>query len=69
MTSDRHFVIVGGGLAAAKLAEALRDNDFDGSVTVIGAEEQLPYDRPPLSKEHLLGKKSLEDFTVNPGQW
>ncbi|MFX0573657.1 NAD(P)/FAD-dependent oxidoreductase [Nocardia nepalensis] len=69
MTSDQHFVIVGGGLAAAKLAEALRDNDFAGTVTLISAEDCLPYDRPPLSKEHLLGKKSLEEFTVDPGQW
>jgi 3-phenylpropionate/trans-cinnamate dioxygenase ferredoxin reductase subunit len=69
MTADQHFVIVGGGLAAAKLAEALRDNDFAGTVTLISAEDYLPYERPPLSKEHLLGKKSLEEFTVDPGQW
>lgn len=69
MTSDQHFVIVGGGLAAAKLAEALRDNDFAGTVTLISAEDYLPYERPPLSKEHLVGKKSLEEFTVDPGQW
>ncbi|MGV9612297.1 NAD(P)/FAD-dependent oxidoreductase [Nocardia xishanensis] len=69
MTSDRRFVIVGGGLAAAKLSEALRDNDFDGTITLVGAEEHLPYDRPPLSKEHLFGKKQLADFTVDPAQW
>lgn len=69
MTSDRHFVIVGGGLAGAKVAEALRDNDFDGKVTLIGAEEHLPYERPPLSKEHLLGKKGLAEFTVDAAQW
>ncbi|MFI9504973.1 NAD(P)/FAD-dependent oxidoreductase [Nocardia sp. NPDC052566] len=69
MTSDQRFVIVGGGLAAAKLAEALRSNDFPGSVTLIGAEEHLPYERPPLSKEHLLGKKELPEFTVEPSQW
>ncbi|MEV6336500.1 FAD-dependent oxidoreductase [Nocardia vinacea] len=69
MTSDQHFVIVGGGLAAAKTAEALRDNDFAGTVTLISAEDYLPYERPPLSKEHLAGKKSLEEFTVDPGQW
>ncbi|MFE5286996.1 NAD(P)/FAD-dependent oxidoreductase [Nocardia sp. NPDC056611] len=68
MTSSR-FVIAGGGLAAAKLAEALRANDFDGTVTLVSAEEHLPYERPPLSKEHLLGKKSLPDFTVDPSQW
>ncbi|MGY1943290.1 NAD(P)/FAD-dependent oxidoreductase [Nocardia asiatica] len=69
MSSDRHFVIVGGGLGAAKLAEALRANDFEGLVTLIGAEEHLPYERPPLSKEHLAGKKSLPEFTVDPAQW
>ncbi|MEV0760535.1 FAD-dependent oxidoreductase [Nocardia sp. NPDC050435] len=69
MTSERHFVIVGGGLAAAKLAEALRANDFDGQITLIGAEEHLPYERPPLSKEHLFGKKNLADFTAATGDW
>ncbi|MGV9838553.1 NAD(P)/FAD-dependent oxidoreductase [Nocardia niigatensis] len=68
MTQSR-FVIAGGGLAAAKLAEALRANDFDGMVTLVSAEEQLPYERPPLSKEHLLGKQALSDFTVDPAQW
>ncbi|MFI9414202.1 NAD(P)/FAD-dependent oxidoreductase [Nocardia gamkensis] len=69
MSSDRRFVIVGGGLGAAKLAETLRAKDFDGTVTLIGAEEHLPYERPPLSKEHLAGKKSLPEFTVVPAQW
>ncbi|WP_216892494.1 NAD(P)/FAD-dependent oxidoreductase [Nocardia alni] len=69
MTTDSRFVIVGGGLAAGKLAEALRDNDFDGAITLITEEEHLPYERPPLSKEHLLGKKELSEFTVHPGQW
>ncbi|NKY45689.1 NAD(P)/FAD-dependent oxidoreductase [Nocardia cerradoensis] len=69
MPTDSRFVIVGGGLAAAKLAESLRDNEFDGAITVIAEEAQLPYERPPLSKEHLLGKKSLADFTVHTEQW
>ncbi|WP_069166984.1 NAD(P)/FAD-dependent oxidoreductase [Nocardia altamirensis] len=69
MSSDQHFVIVGGGLAAAKLAEALRANDFPGTVTLVGKEEWLPYERPPLSKEHLAGKKQLPEFTVEPRQW
>lgn len=63
------FVIIGGGLAGAKAAEALRDNDFDGHVLLFGAEEQLPYERPPLSKEFLAGKKTLPDFTVHPAAW
>ncbi|MCC3326407.1 NAD(P)/FAD-dependent oxidoreductase [Nocardia abscessus] len=69
MSSDQHFVIVGGGLGAAKIAEALRAKDFDGIVTLIGAEEHLPYERPPLSKEHLAGKKSFPEFIVDPAQW
>ncbi|WP_067828871.1 NAD(P)/FAD-dependent oxidoreductase [Nocardia inohanensis] len=69
MTTASRFVIAGGGLAAAKLAEALRANDFDGTVTLVGAEDHLPYERPPLSKAHLLGKKSLPEFTVDTAQW
>ncbi|MGV9676413.1 NAD(P)/FAD-dependent oxidoreductase [Nocardia sp. NPDC003482] len=69
MTTDSRFVVVGGGLAAAKLAEALRANDFDGTITLIGAEERLPYERPPLSKQHLQGKQALTDFTVDTPEW
>ncbi|WP_330182699.1 FAD-dependent oxidoreductase [Nocardia sp. NBC_01503] len=69
MTTASRFVIAGGGLAAAKLAQALRANDFDGTVTLVCAEERLPYERPPLSKECLLGKKTPEDAIVEPGQW
>ncbi len=57
MTSSTTFVIVGGGLAGAKAVEALRDNDFDGQIVLVSEEEQLPYERPPLSKEYLAGKK------------
>jgi 3-phenylpropionate/trans-cinnamate dioxygenase ferredoxin reductase subunit len=63
------FVIVGGGLAGAKAAEALRDNDFDGQIVLFADEEHLPYERPPLSKEFLAGKKSLIDFTVHDSGW
>jgi 3-phenylpropionate/trans-cinnamate dioxygenase ferredoxin reductase subunit len=63
------FVIVGGGLAGAKAAEALRDNGFGGTLVLFGAEDHLPYERPPLSKEYLAGKKDLADFTVDPADW
>ncbi|MBY8858279.1 NAD(P)/FAD-dependent oxidoreductase [Nocardia sp. CA2R105] len=69
MSTDSRFVIVGGGLAAAKIAENLRAGDFTGALTLIAAEDHLPYERPPLSKEHLLGKQALGDFTVQPAQW
>jgi NADPH-dependent 2,4-dienoyl-CoA reductase/sulfur reductase-like enzyme len=49
----QHLVIVGGSLAGLRAAEAARKTGFTGSVTLIGAEMHLPYDRPPLSKKFL----------------
>jgi 3-phenylpropionate/trans-cinnamate dioxygenase ferredoxin reductase component len=69
MVSSQTFVIVGGGLAGAKAVETLRDNDFGGSIILFAEEEHLPYERPPLSKEYLAGKKSLSDFTVQNSDW
>lgn len=69
MTTSSTIAIVGGGLAGAKAAEALRDNDFDGHVVLFAAEDHLPYERPPLSKEYLAGKKQLDDFTTDPASW
>jgi 3-phenylpropionate/trans-cinnamate dioxygenase ferredoxin reductase subunit len=69
MAKSKTFVIVGGGLGGAKAAEALRDKGFDGSIVLCAEEEQLPYERPPLSKEFLAGKKSLSDFTVHESAW
>ena len=69
MSRAQTFVIVGGGLAGAKAAEALRDNDFDGHIILFAEEEHLPYERPPLSKEFLAGKKTLSDFTVDQSAW
>ncbi|TSD99995.1 NAD(P)/FAD-dependent oxidoreductase [Skermania sp. ID1734] len=69
MSDEQTIVIVGAGLAGAKTAEALRDNDFPGRVVLIGAEEHLPYDRPPLSKEYLQGKKSFDEIVLQPRQW
>lgn len=63
------FVVVGAGLAGAKAVEALRDKDFDGRIVLVGEEHQLPYERPPLSKEFLAGKKTLEEFTVKRPSW
>jgi 3-phenylpropionate/trans-cinnamate dioxygenase ferredoxin reductase component len=69
MVSSTSFVIVGGGLAGAKAVEALRDSNFDGHIILFADEEHLPYERPPLSKEYLAGKKSLNDFTVQNSDW
>ena len=47
MSTDRNFLIVGGGLAGAIAAETLWDEGFDGRITLLGAESHLPYERPP----------------------
>ncbi|OPE54048.1 hypothetical protein BV510_12445 [Mycolicibacterium diernhoferi] len=62
-------VIIGAGLAGAKAAEALRDKNFGGRIILFGDEHQLPYERPPLSKDYLANKKTLADFTVHPEEW
>jgi len=62
-------VIVGGGLAGAKAAETLRDEGFDGPVVLIGDETERPYERPPLSKDYLLGKAERESIFVHPADW
>ncbi|MFB4316828.1 NAD(P)/FAD-dependent oxidoreductase [Actinomadura sp. 21ATH] len=51
-----HVVIVGAGMAGLRAAEQLRAAGWDRALTIVGAEEHLPYNRPPLSKELLAGK-------------
>ena len=62
-------VIVGGGLAGAKTAEALRSKGYHGPVTLISAEQLLPYERPPLSKGYLAGNDEFEAAIVHPAEW
>ncbi|MCB7136279.1 NAD(P)/FAD-dependent oxidoreductase [Cellulosimicrobium marinum] len=50
------IVVVGGGLAAAKAVETLRDEGHDGVVVVVAREPHRPYERPPLSKDYLRGE-------------
>jgi len=59
-------VIVGGGLAGAKAAETVREEGFADSVVLIGAEDELPYERPPLSKQYLAGSAAREEAHVHP---
>ncbi len=63
------MVIVGGGLAAAKAAEELRERGYDGQVTLLGAEPHLPYERPPLSKSVLLGEKDPDSTAAQEPDW
>lgn len=63
----RHVVIVGAGLAGARTAEELRRAGFDGAITLVGAEQHLPYDRPPLSKQVIRGER--DDTTLKPREF
>ncbi|WP_153502922.1 NAD(P)/FAD-dependent oxidoreductase [Cumulibacter manganitolerans] len=69
MSTPRHVAIVGGGLAGAKTAEALRDQGFTGQVSLLAAESHPPYERPPLSKDYLAGGAAFDDAIVHPLSW
>ena len=69
MSAAEPFVIVGGGLAGAKAAETLRAEGFDGPVVLVGAEAELPYERPPLSKGYLLGSAARDTAAVHDKEW
>jgi NADPH-dependent 2,4-dienoyl-CoA reductase/sulfur reductase-like enzyme len=69
MADPRRIVVIGGGLAGAKAVEALRTKGYDGSLTLISDEPDLPYERPPLSKDYLQGKAEFEKAVVHPAEW
>ena len=63
-------LIVGAGHGGAQAAIALRQGKFEGTVAVIGDEPELPYERPPLSKEYLAGDKSFDRILIRqPAFW
>jgi 3-phenylpropionate/trans-cinnamate dioxygenase ferredoxin reductase component len=60
-------VIAGAGQGGFQVAASLRAGGYQGPVTMIGDEPYLPYQRPPLSKEYLLGKQAIEKTDLRPG--
>src|SRR5665213_1234732 len=58
------YLIIGGGLAGASAIEGIRQQDKDGTIGLLCAEDSLPYNRPPLSKDLLWGKKTLDEIFV-----
>lgn len=64
-----HYVIVGGGLAGASAIEGIRELDKEGPITLLSAERELPYHRPPLSKTFLAGNGSVDDLRVQKAAW
>jgi 3-phenylpropionate/trans-cinnamate dioxygenase ferredoxin reductase subunit len=59
------YLIVGAGLAGAAAIEGIRELDCAGSISMIGAENHLPYNRPPLSKKLWFGKTEVKDIFVH----
>ncbi|MBX9644058.1 MAG: FAD-dependent oxidoreductase [Novosphingobium sp.] len=59
-------VIVGAGQGGAYAAIQLRQQGFEGTVALIGRESEPPYERPPLSKEYMLGDKEWERLLIRP---
>ncbi|OJU16048.1 MULTISPECIES: FAD-dependent oxidoreductase [unclassified Sphingomonas] len=59
-------LIVGGGHGGAQAAVALRQRKFAGTIAIVGDEPELPYERPPLSKDYLSREKEFERILIRP---
>jgi 3-phenylpropionate/trans-cinnamate dioxygenase ferredoxin reductase subunit len=64
--SSYDVLIVGSGHAGAQAAIALRQGKFGGTIAIVGEETELPYERPPLSKDYLAGDKPFERLLIRP---
>ncbi|MEL7546311.1 MAG: FAD-dependent oxidoreductase [Pseudomonadota bacterium] len=69
LSSANQIVIVGAGQAAAQACASLRQFGFDGAITVVGDEQHLPYQRPPLSKAYMKGDLAEERLYFKPADW
>ncbi len=63
------YLIIGGGLAAAMAAEAIRERGVGGRVVIVTDDAERPYHRPPLSKEYLRGDQERREVFVHPVEW
>ncbi|MBS0481251.1 MAG: oxidoreductase [Proteobacteria bacterium] len=63
------MLIVGAGQGGGAAAIQLRQQGFAGSIAMVGREAEPPYERPPLSKEYLLGEKSFERLYIRPPEF
>ncbi|SDK04095.1 3-phenylpropionate/trans-cinnamate dioxygenase ferredoxin reductase subunit [Lentzea albidocapillata subsp. violacea] len=63
------LVVVGAGLAAANAVRTLREEGFGGRVVLLGDEHERPYDRPPLSKDYLLGTRERAAVYLHDEHW
>lgn len=68
-TVPRHVLIAGAGHAGGRVAQALRGFGFDGRITMVGEEPHTPYERPALSKELLLGTRTVGQLMLEPREF
>jgi 3-phenylpropionate/trans-cinnamate dioxygenase ferredoxin reductase component len=68
-TSEQTVVIVGAGLAGGNAAVTLREEGWRGRIVLLGAEQGIPFGRPPLSKTYLRGEEDLSAWYVRPADW
>jgi len=59
-----HYAIIGSGLAGTSAAHELLELGFQGHINLISQENHMPYDRPPLSKEYLIGESAEGDIRL-----
>src|SRR5215471_11968932 len=62
----QHLVVVGAGQAATQAAQTLRQQNYSGTVTLLGEEPYAPYQRPPLSKKYFAGETPRERLLLRP---
>jgi 3-phenylpropionate/trans-cinnamate dioxygenase ferredoxin reductase component len=63
------YLLVGGGMAGAHCASELRKGGAEGEILLVGREPEVPYERPPLTKEYLRGEAKREDAYVHEPSW
>src|SRR5437763_10280946 len=68
-TGKQTVVIVGTGLAGGNAAVPLREEGWRGRIVLLGAEQGIPFGRPPLSKTYLRGEEDLNAWYVKPADW
>lgn len=69
MSNSHPIVIVGGSLTAARAIEAIRESDHETPIVLVGKENRLPYERPPLSKGVMLGNDPEDVAFTHPREW
>jgi 3-phenylpropionate/trans-cinnamate dioxygenase ferredoxin reductase subunit len=69
MAAQDPMVLVGGGLAGGKAAQTLREEGYDGRLVILTEEPERPYERPPLSKDYLIGGKERDVIYVHQAGW